>query len=38
MTRNAPEDEGLRFVAPAIRKTDWLTSSPSRYGGLVPHV
>lgn len=38
MTRNAPEDEGLRFVAPAIRKTDWLASSPSRYGGLVPHV
>jgi len=38
MTRNAPEDEGLRFVAPAIRKTDWLTSSPSRYGVLVPHV
>ena len=31
-------DEGLTFVAPLIVKTDWLTSSPSRYGVAVPHV
>ncbi len=37
LTRSAPGDEGLRFVAPAITKTDWLASS-SRYGAAVPFV
>ena len=37
ITRNAPDDEGLRFVAPVIAKTDWLASS-SRYGAAVPFV
>jgi len=38
ISRNAPEDEGLRFVAPDVRKSDWLTSSSTRYGVPVPQV
>jgi len=41
MTRNSADtanDEALRFVAPAVRKTDWLILSSSRYGASVPHV
>ncbi len=38
MSRNEADDEGLRFVAPVARKTDWLTTSPSRYGAPVPYV
>lgn len=38
ISRNAPEDEGLRFVAPNVRKSDWLASSSSRYGMPVPRV
>lgn len=30
MTRNTADDDGLRFVAPAAVKSDWLTSSASR--------
>ena len=42
MTRHvagvAGDDENLRFVAPVARKTDWLASSPSRYGVPIPQV
>ena len=38
ISRNAADDEGLRFVAPAVVKTDWLTSSAGRYGTPVPFV
>lgn len=38
MTRNDAGDEGLRFVAPTVVKTDWLTSSAGRYGTPVPFV
>lgn len=37
-SRNDAGDEGLQFVAPAVIKTDWLASSPSRYGEPVPHI
>jgi hypothetical protein len=30
-------DEGLRYVAPVVVKTDWLTTS-SRYGSVAPHL
>ena len=36
--RYAAGDEGLRFVPPAIKKTDRLTPSSSRCGAPVPHV
>ena len=36
--RNAASDEGLRFVPPAVKKTDRLTPSSSRCGAPVPHV
>lgn len=38
MTRNDANDEGLRFVAPVVVKTDWLKASASRYGTPVPFV
>ena len=38
LSRNDVDDEGLRFVPLAVRKTDGLTSSPSRNGVPVPYV
>jgi predicted regulator of Ras-like GTPase activity (Roadblock/LC7/MglB family) len=38
MSRNDAGDEGLRFVAPTVVKTDWLTWSAGRYGTPVPFV
>ena len=38
LTRYDARDESLRFVAPVVVKSDWLTSSASRYGAPAPFV